>query len=91
MQLAETELDLIQILSKYPEVLAAAAKEHNPAAIANYSYDLAKSYNKFYQTESILKVEEENIKQFRLQLSCHTAATLNKGMSLLGIEMPERM
>jgi arginyl-tRNA synthetase len=90
-QLAETELDLLQILSKYPEVLAAAAKEHNPAAIANYSYDLAKSYNKFYQTESILKVEEENIKQFRLQLSCHTAATLNKGMSLLGIEMPERM
>ena len=90
-QLGETELDLLQILNRYPETLKSAARDYNPAAIANYSYDLAKSYNKFYQTESILKVEEEQIKEFRLQLSFHTATTLHKAMMLLGIEMPERM
>lgn len=89
--LKETELELIQILSKYPETLKAAASDHNPAAIANYTYDLAKSFNKFYQTESILKTEEEELKLFRLKLSHHTALTLKKAMSLLGIEMPERM
>jgi arginyl-tRNA synthetase len=89
--LKETELELIQILSKYPETLKSAAVDHNPAAIANYTYDLAKSYNKFYQTESILKTEEEDLKLFRLKLSHHTALTLKKAMSLLGIEMPERM
>lgn len=89
--LKETELELIQILSKYPETLKSAASDHNPAAIANYAYDLAKAYNKFYQTESILKAEDENLKLFRLQLSHHTALTLKKAMNLLGIEMPERM
>lgn len=89
--LKETELELIQILSKYPETLKSAASDHNPAAIANYAYDLAKAYNKFYQTESILKTEDENLKLFRLQLSHHTALTLKKAMNLLGIEMPERM
>jgi arginyl-tRNA synthetase len=76
---------------KYPETLSAAADTHNPAAIANYAYDLAKAYNKFYQTESILKVEEEDLKQFRLKLSDLTATTLKKAMALLGIEVPERM
>jgi len=89
--LKETELELIQILSKYPETLKSAALDHNPAAIANFAYDLAKSYNKFYQTESILKTENEDLKLFRLKLSHHTALTLKKAMNLLGIEMPERM
>jgi arginyl-tRNA synthetase len=89
--LKETEVELLQLLSKYPEVLKSSAKEHNPAAIANYSYDLAKAYNKFYQTESILKVDEESVKTFRLKLSKHCASTLKKSMGLLGVEMPERM
>ena len=89
--LKETELELIQLLSKYPDILKSAAENHNPAAIANYAYDLAKSYNKFYQTESILKVEEEDLKYFRRNLSYHTALALHKTMGLLGIEMPERM
>lgn len=89
--LTETEVELIQLLSKYPETLIQAAKDYNPAAIANYAYDLAKTYNKFYQTESILKVEEEDLKIFRLKISYHTASTLKKAMNLLGIEMPERM
>ncbi|OAQ42141.1 arginine--tRNA ligase [Pedobacter psychrophilus] len=89
--LAETELELIQILSKYPNLIKLAAEEHNPASVANYAYELAKIYNKFYQTESILKVEDEDLKIFRLKLSYHTASTLKKAMGLLGIEMPERM
>ncbi|MBD3748883.1 MAG: arginine--tRNA ligase [Sphingobacteriales bacterium] len=89
--LKETEVELIQLLSKYPVILTSAAEDYNPAAIANFAYDLAKAYNKFYQTESILKVEEEDLKLFRLKLSHHTALTLNKAMHLLGIEMPERM
>lgn len=90
-QLGETELELLQLLSKYPETIEQAAKDYNPAAIANYAYDLAKTYNKFYQSESILKVEEELLKQFRLQLSFYTASTLHKAMLILGIAMPERM
>ncbi len=89
--LKETEVELLQILSKYPDIVRSAANDHNPADIANYAYELSKSYNKFYQTESILKVEEELTKQFRLQLSFYTALTLKKAMKLLGIEMPERM
>jgi len=89
--LKETELELIQLMSKYPETLESAAQAHNPAAIANYAYDLAKAYNKFYQTESILKIDDEDLKAFRLKLSKITASTLKKAMNLLGIEMPERM
>jgi arginyl-tRNA synthetase len=89
--LKESELELIQLMSKYPETLESAAQAHNPAAIANYAYDLAKAYNKFYQTESILKIDDEDLKAFRLKLSKITASTLKKAMNLLGIEMPERM
>jgi arginyl-tRNA synthetase len=90
-ELTETEVDLIQLLSRYHETLKSAAKDHNPAEIANYSYDLAKTYNKFYQTESILKIDDLDLKVLRLKLSYHTALTLKKSMGLLGIEMPERM
>lgn len=89
--LKESELELIQLMSKYPETLSTAAQAHNPAAIANYAYDLAKVYNKFYQTESILKTDDEDLKAFRLKLSELTASTLKKAMNLLGIKMPERM
>ncbi|MEO5909396.1 MAG: arginine--tRNA ligase [Pelobium sp.] len=89
--LKETELELIQLLSKFQDTIVSAAKDHNPAAIANYAYDLAKGYNKFYQSESILKTEEHDLKVFRLKLSHHTALILKRAMSLLGIEMPERM
>ncbi|MFC5282738.1 arginine--tRNA ligase [Pedobacter alpinus] len=89
--LKETEVELIQLISKYQEILKIAAETYNPAMIANYAYDLAKAYNKFYQTESILKIENNDLRTFRLKLSYHTALTLNKAMSLLGIAMPERM
>ncbi|TZF81470.1 arginine--tRNA ligase [Pedobacter sp. BS3] len=89
--LTPTERDLIIELSRYPEQVEAAAQGFSPALIANYAYDLAKLYNKFYHEESILKAGHEDVKQFRLRLSDATAAVLKKAMRLLGIDVPERM
>lgn len=90
-ELSETERELILALNRYPEALTAAAKEYSPAQIANYVYDLAKLYNKFYHEEPILKLEDETLRNFRLSLSNTTGAVIKKGMSLLGIDVPERM
>ncbi len=90
-QLAETERDLLVNISQYPQVLNNASQEHSPALIANYVYDLAKLYNKFYHEAPILKSDDENLKTFRLALSAASAAVLKKGMNLLGIQVPERM
>jgi arginyl-tRNA synthetase len=78
-------------LANYPTVVENAAQEHSPALIANYVYELAKLYNKFYHEEPILKSEDTHVKHFRLALSAATAAVLKKGMGLLGIQVPERM
>jgi arginyl-tRNA synthetase len=85
------ERDLIITLNQYPETIELAAKDFNPAAVANYVYELAKAYNKFYHEISILQAENELLKSFRLQLSATTASVIAKGMKLLGIEVPERM
>ncbi|MCQ6959386.1 arginine--tRNA ligase [Mucilaginibacter aquariorum] len=85
------ERDLIVTLTKFPETIAEAATGHSPAVIANYVYEVAKNYNKFYHEKSILQAEEERLKQFRLQLSAASAKVINKAMGLLGIDVPERM
>jgi arginyl-tRNA synthetase len=90
-ELADVERDLIVLLDKYPEAVKEAAKGYSPAIIANYVYELAKTYNKFYHEKSILQAEDEESKQFRLHLSASSAKVINKGMKLLGIEVPERM
>lgn len=89
--LSSLERDLIVSLSKYPDVILVAAREYSPAHIANYIFELAKLFNKFYHEESILKAEEVNVKNFRLDLSAATATIINKGMYLLGIRVPARM
>ena len=86
-----SERELILALNKYPEVILAAADEFSPALIANYAYELAKLYNKFYHEAPILKVEDAEFKKFRLALSASTAAVIKKSMKLLGIEVPEKM
>jgi arginyl-tRNA synthetase len=90
-ELASVERDLIVLLDKYPDAVKEAAKGYSPAIIANYVYELAKTYNKFYHEKSILQAEDEDSKQFRLHLSASSAKVINKGMKLLGIEVPERM
>lgn len=90
-ELAGVERDLIVLLDKYPDAVKEAAKGYSPAIIANYVYELAKTYNKFYHEKSILQAEDEESKQFRLHLSASSAKVISKGMKLLGIEVPERM
>lgn len=89
--LTTIERELIVSLAKYPDVIEASAKEYSPAQIANYIFELAKLYNKFYHEESILKAEDLDVKNFRLDLSAATSSVINKGMRLLGIRVPERM
>jgi arginyl-tRNA synthetase len=85
------ERELILALNKFPEVITAAAKDYSPAQVANYVFELAKLYNKFYHEEPILKLEDEQLKNFRLSLSLNTGRILKRGMQLLGIAVPERM
>jgi arginyl-tRNA synthetase len=90
-ELASEERDLIVSLTQFPAIIQAAADGYSPAVIANYVYELAKIYNKFYHEKSILQAEDETAKQFRLQLSAASGKVINKAMKLLGIEVPERM
>ena len=85
------ERDLIQNLAQFPAIIEASAKEFSPAQLANYAYEIAKLYNKFYHEETILKAEDENVKIFRLHLSACSAKIIAESMRLLGIQVPERM
>jgi arginyl-tRNA synthetase len=85
------EKELIKQLELFPEVIQNAAKNHSPALVANYTYELVKEYNSFYQTVSILGEEDPVKKTFRVQLSDKVAATIQLAFSLLGINVPDRM
>lgn len=91
LEISEKESYLIQLLSEFPTVVKQAGEEFSPALIANYEYELVKEYNQFYHDFSILKEENEGLKQFRLVLSDSVAKVVKSGMQLLGIEVPERM
>jgi arginyl-tRNA synthetase len=87
----DDEKDLIVQLYRFPEVLQEAAQEYDPSTVANYCFNLAKSYHRFYHERSIIRAESEAARAFRLQLSVAVATVLRNGMDLLGIEMPDRM
>lgn len=89
--LLSQEKETIKLLMKFPHVVIQAADELNPAVIANYVYDLAKTYNQFYQEIPVLKEEDEALKQLRLMLSVFTSSVIRKSLNLLGIDSPERM
>lgn len=91
VQLHEKEKELIKQIALFPEVIQDAAKNHSPALIANYTYDLVKEFNSFYQNVSILGEENFDKKVFRVQLSNSVATTIKNAFGLLGIEVPERM
>lgn len=90
-ELHNKEKELIKQIELYPEVIQNASQNHSPALIANYTYDLVKEYNSFYQSVSILGEDDLNKKIFRVQLSKKVADTIKSGFTLLGIEVPERM
>jgi arginyl-tRNA synthetase len=89
--LHEKEKELIKQLELFPEVIQNAAQNHSPALIANFTYELVREYNSFYQAVSILGEEDLAKKTFRVQLSKKVAETIALSFQLLGIDVPERM
>jgi arginyl-tRNA synthetase len=91
VDLHEKERELIKQLQLFPDTVQQAAAQHSPALIANYTYDLVKAFNSFYQNVSILGADTKNEIIFRVQLSNTVAKTIKNAFSLLGINVPERM
>lgn len=91
LKLHEKEREIIQFLEIFPDAVLNAALGLSPAIIANYTYDLVKAYNSFYQTVPILGSENMPEKILRIQISEQTGKVLKTALSLLGIEVPERM
>ncbi|GAA4240192.1 arginine--tRNA ligase [Winogradskyella damuponensis] len=89
--LHDKEKQLIKQLELFPEVIQNAAEQHSPALIANYTYDLVKDFNSFYQNVSILGADTEEEKSFRVALSKSVSQTIKNAFQVLGIEVPERM
>ncbi|MCL9769793.1 arginine--tRNA ligase [Flavobacterium sp. HXWNR69] len=91
LELHEKEKELIKQVQLFPDVIQNAADNHSPALIANYTYDLVKEFNSFYQQVSILGEENHDKKVFRVQLSKSVGNTIKNAFQLLGIQVPERM
>ena len=89
--LNEKEIALIQQMNSFPNAIEQAANDYNPSSIANYCYELTKNFNQFYHDCSILQAESEEKKLVRLVIAKNVAKIIKTGMSLLGIEVPERM
>ena len=89
--LNEKEIELIQKMSEFGAAVEQAGKDYSPSGIANYVYELTKVFNQFYHDYSILNEPDEAKKQMRLVLARNVAKIIRNGMSLLGIEVPERM
>jgi len=85
------EKELLLQLEQYPAAINQAASEHNPSLVANYIYQLAKTFNSFYAEHSISRAESSEKKQLRLRIAVMTANVIRSGMSMLGIAVPEKM
>ena len=85
------EKELIKQLQLFPETIQQAAAQYSPALIANYTYELVKSFNSFYQNVSILGADFEEEKSFRIKLSRAVSDVIKTAFGLLGIDVPERM
>ena len=89
--LHSSEQSLIHLIDQFPSKIQLSASEYAPSVIAQYIYELAKEYNRFYAEVSIFNESDQNLRQFRVMLSEQTAKTVSSGMGLLGIDVPERM
>ncbi len=85
------EIELVKQLVDFPMVVRAAGENFSPAMIAQYAYDLAKSFNGYYHDNQIMREERPEVRQMRLQLSEQVARVIARAMKLLGIDVPERM
>ncbi len=91
VDLLKPESELIYLLNEYPTAVKKAGDEYSPAVIANYVYELAKTFNQFYAEVSIMNETDNDKQQFRLSLIKAVAETISKAMGLLGIQVPTRM
>ena len=91
LSLTSFEKELIKSIHEFPEVVKLAGETYSPAIVSNYTYDLVKLYNSFYQNVSIFNEESEALKQMRVQLSAVVSDIIKRSMSVLGIEVPEQM
>ncbi|WP_431163461.1 arginine--tRNA ligase [Flagellimonas beolgyonensis] len=91
LELHEKEKELLKQIQLFPETVQLAAENYSPALIANYTYDLVKEFNSFYQQVSILGEPDEQKKQFRVHLSKKVGEVIQSAFRLLGIQVPERM
>ena len=89
--LSQKEVELIQKMNEFPAAVEQAGKDYSPSGIANYCYELTKVFNQFYHDYSILNEPDAQKRQVRLVLARNVAKIICCGMSLLGIEVPERM
>src|SRR5690606_22882029 len=90
--LHQKEKELIKQMLFFPEIVQNAAENYSPALIANYTYDLVKEFNSFYQNLPIVLGNDDEVsKKFRVQLSKTVASIIKNAFSLMGIEVPERM
>ena len=87
----ETEYGLIKIMASYPHVLEEAGTSYSPAQVANFCYDLAKEFNKYYHEVTVLHEEDTVLRDQRLALLKQVAGLLKRAMDILGIVLPERM
>jgi arginyl-tRNA synthetase len=87
----ETVRSIIFLINRYHRLIEEAAENYSPAIIAQFTYDVAKEYNRFYAEEPILKESDENYMKFKIAFSLQIAKTIKKSMDLLGIHVPERM
>ncbi len=91
LEMHPKEKELIKIIQQFPETIQLAAENYSPALIANYTYDLVKEFNSFYQNVPILATDNEVEKAFRVKLSKAVGEVIKSAFSLLGIDVPERM
>ncbi|MCR9013540.1 arginine--tRNA ligase [Aquiflexum gelatinilyticum] len=90
-KLEPAERDLIVVLNEFEKKIIAAGEEYSPSVLAQYLFDLAKEYNRFYAELSIFHENDPKVQSFRIAISAITAKTIRKGMQLLGIKVPDRM
>ncbi|KIC93822.1 arginine--tRNA ligase [Flavihumibacter solisilvae] len=85
------EREMVVSLEQFPTIIEQAAKEHSPSSVANYIYNLAKTFNSFLTELSVIRAESEEKRQLRLAIAVMTSNTISSGMKLLGIRVPEKM
>ena len=91
VEINDKEKQLLKFITLYPETIKTSADNLNPALIANYTYELVKNFNSYYQSNSILKVESKLVRSFRLSLSYKIGLIIKSSMQLLGIDVPNKM